>query len=187
MVTVFDRHWWILALRGLVALLFGVGIFAWPGVTVAVLVPLFAAYALGDGVLALIAAVWAARWHVSWWPLLVEGAIDVAAGVVALLWPTIPLFALIFFVGVWAILTGGSAILVAVLLRREMAGEWLLLLNGAGSVLLGLLLMAFPGAGVLAVVWLIGGYGLTCGILLLAFAFRLRHWQHRRAIAGARP
>lgn len=183
MVTVFDRHWWILALRGLVALLFGIGIVAWPAVTLAALVPLFAAYALGDGLLALMAAVWAARWHVSWWPLLVEGAIDVAAGLVVLVWPNPPLFALIYFVAVWAALTGGFAILAAVLLRREMAGDWLLFLSGAGSVLLGALLLMFPGAGVLGVVWLIAGYWLIGGLLMLGFALRLRDWRRRRAPA----
>ena len=187
MVTVFDRHWWVLALRGVAALTLGAGLFLWPGMTLAALAPLFAIYAVADGVLALIAAVWAARWHVSWWPLLAEGGLDIVAGVVVLLWPGLPLFALIAFIAGWAILTGAFGIVAAVLLRRAMAGEWFLLLSGVGSVLLGALLLAFPGAGVLAVVWLIGAYALASGILLLGFAVRLRGWQHRTAPGAAGP
>ena len=188
MVTVFDRHWWVLALRGVAALILGAGIFLWPGMTLAALAPLFAIYAVGDGVLALIAAVWAARRHVSWWPLLAEGSLDIAAGGVVLLWPGMPLFTLIAFIAVWAVLTGASSIVTAVLLRREMAGEWFLVLSGVSSVLLGALFLAFPGAGVLAVVWLVGAYALAFGMLLLGFAVRLRGWQHRKAPAagGAR-
>jgi uncharacterized membrane protein HdeD (DUF308 family) len=187
MVTVFDRHWWVLALRGVAALVLGAGIFLWPGMTLSALSPLFVVYAMADGVLALIAAVWAARWHVSWWPLLAEGGFDVAAGAVVLLWPGMPLFTLIAFIAVWAILTGASGLLAAVLLRREMAGEWFLLLSGISSVLLGALLLAFPGASVLAVVWLIGAYALAFGVLLLGFSVRLRGWQHRKAPGAAGP
>ena len=186
MATVFFRHWWTLALRGLCALLFGAGIFVWPGMTLAALALLFAAYALTDGILAVIGAVWAARWQMRWWPLLVEGGIGIAAGMLALVWADIPLFALLYVVAFWAALTGTCEILAAALLRRVMAGVWLLALSGVGSLLLGSLLLAFPGAGVLAVVWLIGAYALVFGGLLLRVAFRLRVWEHRSAPANSR-
>lgn len=88
-----------------------------------------------------------------------------------------------YFSAVWALLTGGSTILAALLLRRTMAGDWLLFLSGAGSALLGVLLLTFTGAAVLGLVVLIGAYWLVCGFLLLGFAFRLRDWNRRRAVA----
>ena len=181
----FFRHWWTVALRGVFALAFGVGIFVWPGMTLEVLELLFAAYALADGLLAVIGAVWAARWHVRWWPFLVEGGIGIAVGMLTLAWLGMPLFVLLHVIAAWALLTGVFEIVAAALLRPVMAGVWLLGLSGAGSMLLGALLVAFPGAGVLAVAWLIGAYALAFGCLLLRIALQMRPWEHRRAIGDS--
>ena len=181
----FLQHWWTVALRGLFALVFGVGIVVWPGKTLVALAQLFGAYALADGILAVIEAVWAARWQMRWWPFLAEGAVGIALGVPTMVWPRIPLFGLLYIIAVWAVLTGVFEIIAAALLRRVMAGVWLLALSGAGSVLLGALLVAFPGAGVLTVVWLIAAYALAFGALLLRIALHMRPWEHRRAMGAS--
>ena len=178
----FFQHWWTVALRGLISLAFGVGIFVWPGMTVGLLVELFGAYALADGILAVHGAVWAARWQMSWWPFLAEGAIGIAVGALDLFWLDIPLFGLLTLIAVWAVLTGVFQIVAAALVWRVMAGVWLLALSGAASVLLGALLVAFPGASVLAVVWLIAAYALGFGALLLRIALHMRPWEHHRAM-----
>lgn len=181
----FFQHWWTVALRGLFALAFGAGIFVWPGMTLTLLVGLFGAYALADGILAVIQAVWAARWQMRWWPFLAEGGVGIAVGVVTLIWQDIPLFGLLYVIAVWAFLTGIFEIVAAALVWRVMAGVWLLALSGVGSMLLGVLLVAFPGAGVLAVVWLIAAYALVFGGLLLWIALHMRSWERRRAIGAS--
>jgi uncharacterized membrane protein HdeD (DUF308 family) len=178
----FFRHWWTVALRGLFALLFGVGIFVWPGMTLTLLVELFGVYALVDGILAVVGAVRAARWQMRWWPFLAEGGVGIAVGVVALVWPEIPIFGLLYVIAVWAVFTGVFEIVAAILVWRVMAGVWLLALSGVGSVVLGALLVAFPGAGVLAVVWLIAAYAVAFGLLLLRIALQMRPWEHRLAM-----
>jgi uncharacterized membrane protein HdeD (DUF308 family) len=181
----FFQHWWTVALRGLIALVFGAGMFVWPGMTLGVLVELFGVYALADGILAVNGALWAARWEMRWWPFLAEGGVGIAVGVVALIWPDIPLFGLLYVIAVWAVLTGVFEIVAAALVWRVMAGVWLLALSGVGSMLLGALLVAFPGAGVLAVVWLIAAYALVFGGLLLWIAMHMRPWEHRRTMGDS--
>jgi uncharacterized membrane protein HdeD (DUF308 family) len=168
------RHWWALALRGVLAILFGLIAFAWPGITLIVLVLLFGAYAFIDGLFALFAAAGAAERHERWGSLLFEGVAGIAAGIVALVWPGMTALVLIYLMAVWAIVTGIFEIAAAVRLRHLISGEWLLGLGGVLSVLLGVLLLAMPGAGLLAWVWLVGAYAVLFGILLLALAFRLR-------------
>jgi uncharacterized membrane protein HdeD (DUF308 family) len=178
----FFQHWWTVALRGLFALALGVGMFVWPGMTLAALARLFGAYAMADGILAVNGALWAARWEMRWWPFLAEGGVGIAVGVVTLIWQDVPLFGLLYVIAVWAFLTGVFEIVAAALVWRVMAGVWLLALSGVGSLLLGALLVAFPGAGVLAVVWLIAAYAVAFGVLLLRIALQMRPWEHRRAV-----
>jgi uncharacterized membrane protein HdeD (DUF308 family) len=121
-----------------------------------------------------VAAVRAAGQHRRRGLLLVEGICGTAAGVIALAWPGITALVLVYLIAGWAIVTGVFEIAVAVQLRQVMKGEWPLALSGLLSVILGALIAAQPGAGLLASVWMIGGYALLFGILLLALAFRLR-------------
>ena len=174
MFDLIARRWWVLALRGLAAILFGVLAWVWPGPTVLVLVILFGAYALVDGVFATYAAIQAARADRSWWPFVFEGVVGIAAGVIALVWPDISALALLYVIAAWAVVTGVVEIAAAIRLRREIEGEWWLALGGVASIAFGLLAFAFPGSGVLAVVWLIGTYAIVFGIALIALAFRLR-------------
>lgn len=172
------RHWWALALRGALAILFGVIAFLLPGITLYVLVLFFGAYALLDGICALVAAFRFGSRDERWWPLVIEGVCGIVAGVLTFLWPSITAVALIYLIAVWAILTGILEIAAAVHLRKVIEGEWLLGLTGVLSVLLGIFLILMPGAGLLAWIWMVGAYALLFGILLLVLAFRLRGLAH---------
>jgi uncharacterized membrane protein HdeD (DUF308 family) len=183
MLEMMTRNWWAVAIRGALAVLFGVLAFAWPGITVLVLVTLFGAYALVDGAIAIAHAVrggGAAAGRRGW--LVVEGIAGVAAGVIAFAWPAITALALVLLIAAWAVVTGIVEIFVAIRLRRELEGEWLLALGGGASIVAGVLLAARPGVGALAVVWLIAAYAIVFGIVLLALAVRLRRLSH-----GAMP
>jgi uncharacterized membrane protein HdeD (DUF308 family) len=171
------RHWWVLALRGLAAIVFGILAFIWPGVTLSVLILLFGAYAIVDGVLALYAALRSGGKHV-WAPLL-EGVVGIVAGLVAFFLPGLTALALLFVIAAWAILTGILEVIAAVRLRQVISNEWMLIFSGVLSVVFGLLLIAQPGAGALAVVWLIGIYAIIFGIAMLALAWRLRGMQEQ--------
>jgi uncharacterized membrane protein HdeD (DUF308 family)/sporulation protein YlmC with PRC-barrel domain len=169
------RNWWALALRGVAAILFGILAFAWPGITLFVLVLLFGAYMLVDGIFAIVAAVRAAGREARWWLLLIEGVLGVLAGLVAAFWPDLTALALLYFIAAWAIVSGILEIAGAIRLRREIEGEWALGLSGALSLLFGVLLVVIPApAGLLSLVWLIGAYALAFGVLLLVLAFRIR-------------
>lgn len=168
--------WWALALRGVGALAFGVLALVWPGLTLAVLVGLFAAYAFVDGLTGVVTGVGA-----RWWSMVGLGAFSVAAGVAALAWPGLTALALVYLIAAWAIARGAFELVAAVQLRREIEGEWLLALSGLASIAFGVLAAAFPGAGALSIVWLLGAFALVLGALSLAVALRLR------ASARARP
>jgi uncharacterized membrane protein HdeD (DUF308 family) len=176
MAIILARNWWALALRGLVALLFGILTFVWPGLTLAVLVLLFGAYVLVDGIFAIIAALKAPKGSERWWVLLLEGIVGVLVGALTFFWPGLTALALLYFIAAWAIITGVLEIIAAIKLRKSISNEWLLVLSGVLSMLFGLVLMIMPVAGALAVVWLIGVYAVLFGLLLLALAFRLRKW-----------
>jgi uncharacterized membrane protein HdeD (DUF308 family) len=160
MVDVLARNWWLLAIRGVAAILFGIGAFLWPGITIAVLVLLFGAYALVAGIV---------------------------TGILTFMWPNITALVLLYFIAAWAIFTGVFEIAAAIRLRQEIEGEWMLILAGIASLIFGVLLFITPGAGALAVVWLIASYALLFGILLLVLAFRLRGMSdtNSRATMGA--
>jgi uncharacterized membrane protein HdeD (DUF308 family) len=178
MLDILARNWWAIALRGLFAVLFGVAAFIWPGLTLTVLVLLWGAYALVDGIFALVAAFRAAEIRMTWWPLVINGLLGIAAGVVAFVWPGITVLALLYLIAAWAILTGIAEIVAAVRLRRVISGEWLLGLAGLLSIFVGVILIASPSAGALAVAWMIGAYAVIFGIVLIVLGFRLRGLQH---------
>jgi uncharacterized membrane protein HdeD (DUF308 family) len=178
------RHWWAFALRGVVAILFGVLAFARPGVTLTVLVLFWGAFALVDGVLALVAAFRTDHDHR--WGLLLEGVVGIGAGIVTFVWPGLTALVLLYIIAVWALLTGVLELVAALRLRKIIQNEWWLALSGIASVLFGLVLLAAPGAGAVAVVWLIAAYAIVFGILNLALALRLHGMgQRRHAVSAA--
>jgi len=172
MIDILVRTWWALALRGVAALLVGVLAFGWPGITLTVLVWIFAAYLLADGVFALIAGLTAAQLHRRWWPLAVEGALDLAAGALAFLWPGIALLTFVYIAAIWAILSGAALLVAALRLRAQ--GESILVFAGLLSLGWGLVVLFWPIAGELALAWWIGAYALLFGGFMLALALRLR-------------
>jgi len=179
------RSWWSLALRGLLAVLVGIATFVWPGVTLAVLVLLFGAYALIDGALSLMGAFRASAAHERWGALLLEGVVGLAAGVVTLAWPAITMFVLTLMIGAWAVVTGVLEILAAIRLRRHIAGEWLLALIGVASVVFGVMVLIAPLIGAIVLALWFGAYELVFGILLIALGFRLR--THHPALSHTGP
>jgi uncharacterized membrane protein HdeD (DUF308 family) len=173
-MIVLARNWWALALRGLVAVLFGIAAFSMPGITLTALVLLYGAFALVDGVFAVAAALIGRTHGMPWWAMLVQGLFGIAIGILTFAWPEITALALLYVIAAWAVVTGVFEIVTAIRLRKEIQGEWLLALSGALSVCFGLALVVYPGAGALAVVWLIGAYAITFGVLLIVLGFRLR-------------
>jgi len=187
MVIVLARNWWALALRGLVAVLFGIMAFAWPGITLAALVLLYGAFALADGILAVAAAVVGRTQGMPWWALLLEGVTGIAVGILTFFWPGITALALLYLIAAWALVTGVFEIAAAIRLRRDIQGEWLLVLSGVLSILFGLALVVNPGAGALAVIWLIGAYAIASGVLLIVLGFKLRSWSWAMSSISSSP
>ena len=181
MLTTLAEYWWTLVLRGVAAVIFGILAYVWPGITFTVLVLFFGAYALWDGVFALIAAFRTQAERR--WPLVLEGLVGIAAGVLTFIWPGAATLALLIIIGAWAIVTGIFEIVAAIRLREEIEGEWLLLVSGLLSVLFGIALAIWPAAGLVAVTWLIGAYSIVFGILLIVLGFRLRNWGKQRLVA----
>jgi uncharacterized membrane protein HdeD (DUF308 family) len=186
METIFDR-WWATALRGVAAIIFGILTLAAPGTSLYVLVILFGVYALLDGVLYLVMAARGARQGDRWGSLMLAGVAGIAAGIVTLLWPGVSALALLILIGAWAIVTGVASIAAAVRLRKDITGEWLMALGGALSIVFGVLVVLFPGAGALAVTMWIGIYALVLGVALVALAFRLRSLRTKRTPRSAVP
>jgi uncharacterized membrane protein HdeD (DUF308 family) len=160
--------------RGLVGIAVGVLAFLWPGLTIAVLVGIFALYALIDGVTNLILSATGSSKHGSWWALLFEGLVGVAAGVLTFFWPGITVLALVWLIATWAIVTGILEIAAAIKLRRVITNEWLLMLSGALSILFGVYLFGFPIAGAIGIAWVLGAYAAVTGIILVVLGIRLR-------------
>ncbi len=170
------RNWWVLFLRGIAAILFGFLAFAWPEITLVTLVVLFGAYVLVDGVLALVAAFRGGAGVSRGWLTLI-GLLGIAAAMGTFFYPGLTVLALVLFIGSWSIVRGIFEIVGAIQLRKEIRGEWLLILSGLMSIVFGAIVWLMPGTGALAIVWLIGAYAIAFGAVLIALAFRVRrHW-----------
>lgn len=174
MIQVLSRNWWAVLIRGIAAILFGILAFVIPGATLFALVILFGAYALVDGIFAIVAAVRAAESHSRWMPLAIEGIIGILIAAITFFYPGITALTLVYVIAAWAILTGIFELFAAFQLRQVLTNEIWLIVAGILSVLFGLVIAVHPGGGALAIVWLIGFYALIFGIVLVALAFRLR-------------
>ena len=175
MADMLARNWWSLALRGVLAILFGIVAWVWPEITLTSLVLLFGAYLLVDGVVNIVAAVRGRTAEPRWFPV-VMGIAEIIIGLVTLLWPGVTAIALVYLIAAWAVTMGAFAIFAAIALRRDIHGEWVLAVSGILSILFGLIIGILPGAGAIALIWLIGTFAIVDGILLLILAFRLRNW-----------
>jgi uncharacterized membrane protein HdeD (DUF308 family) len=174
MIAELARNWWVFLIRGIAAILFGIGAFVWPGITIAVLVLMFGAYALVDGIFAIIAGISARQETERWWMMILAGIAGIITGVLTFLWPGITALVLLYFIAAWAVVMGIFEIAAAIRLRKEIEGEFWLILGGIASVIFGVLLVIMPGAGALASIWIIGIYAIIFGITLVILAFRLR-------------
>jgi uncharacterized membrane protein HdeD (DUF308 family) len=173
------ENWWLLLLRGIAAIAFGLLAFLWPGLTLLTLVFLWGIYAIADGILALWAAIASKGGEIAprWW-LAVVGIAGILAGALAFVWPGMTALVLLMFIASWAIVIGVLQIWGAIRLRKEIEGEWLLALSGVLSVAFGVIMFAQPGAGALAVVWLIGWFAILAGCVYIGLAFQLK--KHKR-------
>lgn len=174
MLTQLTRNWWAVALRGLLAVFSGLLALAWPGLTLELLVLFFGAYALMDGIFAIIAAFSNRTGHDSWWVLLLEGLVGIFAGLIAFARPGLTTLILLYLIAFWAIVTGILEIVAAIRLRKEIQDEWRLALSGVASLIFGGLLGFFPAAGAVTLAWLIGVYAIFFGFILISLGFQLR-------------
>jgi uncharacterized membrane protein HdeD (DUF308 family) len=179
------RWWWTFVLRGALAIVFGVVAFLAPGLGLGILLGMFAAYAIIDGIGSLVAGVTRRGRDRTWWVEVLEGVAGVAAGAIAVVFPEFAAEALILIIAAWATVTGVLEIIAAVRLREQIRGEGWLGLAGVASILFGVVLFLFPAAGALSVVWLIGSFSFVFGAFLVLLGLRLRriHEAARRDAA----
>ena len=175
------NRWWVVLLRGICAVVFGILAFVWPGLTLLSLVLLYGAYALVDGLLSIACGVAGSAAPRSWRVMITVGLLGVAAGIVTFLYPGITAVVLLVIIAFAAIGRGVFEIAAGIRLRKEIEGEFWLILGGVLSLVFGVFLLLRPGVGALAVVWLIGAYAIVFGIVAMMLSFRLRVLQERLA------
>jgi uncharacterized membrane protein HdeD (DUF308 family) len=177
MVRTLSQNWWLVVLRGVLAILFGVLTFVWPAITLLTLVVMFGVYAIVDGLIAVWTGLSRTKDSSRWWTFLLEGLISIGAGVIALFRPGLATLVFIYMIASWAVITGILEIVAAIRLRNEITNEWMLGLGGVVSIALGVLLFLQPLAGGLAIVWTVAAYAIIFGVLLVILGFRLRNWK----------
>ena len=169
-----SHNWWLLALRGLAGVIFGILTFIWPAISLFALIMLFGAFALVNGVLSVFLAAKAPKGYPRFGSLVIGGLCGIFAGIITFFWPGLTALGLLILIAAWAIVTGIMELWAAIKLRKEIKGEWLLVLAGICSVAFGALLMILPGPGALVLVLWIGAYTFVFGILLMVLAFKVR-------------
>jgi uncharacterized membrane protein HdeD (DUF308 family) len=180
---IMHQRWTFILLRGIAAIAFGVFTWLRPGISLKALVLLFGAYAFLDGILATTTAIGGRHNEKPRWLLLFTGIVGIVVGVMTFVTPGVTAVALLFYIAIWAIAHGVLEIAVAIRIRKEVDGEWRLILAGLASVAFGLLLMARPGTGALTALWLIGSYAVAFGILMVMLALKVKNLPHRLAHA----
>jgi uncharacterized membrane protein HdeD (DUF308 family) len=167
--TALARNWWLLLIRGILAVLFGLVAFAWPALTLVTLVLLYGAYAFVDGLTAIWVGVSSRAWGV-----LLFGILGVIVGIYTFFYPGVTAIALLYLIAAWALVRGIFEIVTAIQLRKEINYEWALIIGGLISIIFGIVLVANPGAGALAMVVVIGAFALMFGVMMIILAFRIR-------------
>jgi uncharacterized membrane protein HdeD (DUF308 family) len=174
MIETLKRHWWVPVLRGIAATVFGIIAFVYPGLTVATLVLFFGAWVLIDGIFRVVGAIGQRVSDPDWGWHIVIGILGIIVGLLTFHAPQITALALVIYIAAWALMIGATEIAFAIKLRREIKGEWFLILMGLASIIFAILLLWNPIAGAAAVIWLIAWYAVVLGILAIFFGFRLR-------------
>jgi uncharacterized membrane protein HdeD (DUF308 family) len=185
MFDLLARNWWVLVLRGVMAILFGVMAFIWPGITLAALVLLFGAYVLVDGIFAIVLALGGWKERDDRWLLLLEGILAVGIGIMTFLAPEITSVGLLLFIAAWSLATGILRIAAAIRLRRQIEGEWWLVLSGVAAIVFAGILMWNPVAGALGLLWFIASFMIAFGVVLIMLGLKLR--SARESLKNARP
>jgi uncharacterized membrane protein HdeD (DUF308 family) len=192
LAIVMARAWWTFILRGVLAIVFGLVCLFFPPVAILGLATLFGIWLIIDGIAGITGA-WGSRAHGSWWISLLEGIAGLVAGFLAVVWPAITALILVLLVGAWAIVTGVTEIWMAIRLREHIRGELFMAITGVISILFGLYVIIFPGAGILSVLWLIAVFAIAFGLSLIGLGWRLRgifqqaRRQNEYAERGMRP
>jgi uncharacterized membrane protein HdeD (DUF308 family) len=180
------KNWWAIALRGVLAIIFGILAFAWPTLTLVALVFLWGAFAFIDGAFSIASGIRDEEGQGRNWLMVILGVVGVVAGILAFAVPDITALALITLIGAWSIVRGAFEIGAAWQIRKQVSGEWMLALDGVFSLVFGLLVLIFPGAGALALVWAIAAFAIVSGVILLVVAFRLRSIHEASSTRGLR-
>jgi len=173
-VQTIRRNWWLLALRGVLAIIIGLIALFYPGIALRAFIIVFGVYAIIDGIAAVFISIQERGILSRWGWVLFEGIISILAGIVAFVYPGITALALLFVVAIYAILTGIMEIVAAFVIRGFAAQEWALGIAGVLSIIFGVILFIHPGAGLLAILWLVGIYAIIFGILFIVRAFQMR-------------
>ena len=184
MFELLARNWWVFVVRGVIAVLFGIMAYAWPGITLATLIILFGAYVFVDGVFLVIQAIGGWQQRDDRWLLLLEGLLGIGVGFLTWRAPGITTLGLLLYIAAWGLATGVLEIVAAIRLRKEIKGEVWMILSGIASILLAILLMAFPAAGAIGLLWLIAAYAIVFGILVMILGFKLRGLQSQMKAAA---
>ncbi|MDR3067599.1 MULTISPECIES: HdeD family acid-resistance protein [Comamonas] len=177
MSIMLHRTWWVLLLRGAAAIIFGVLTWMQPAASAAALVLVFGAYVFVDGLLGIYTAIKSRQQSRYWWVVLLWGLTGVAVGVLTAINPAITALVLTIYIGVWALMTGVLQIVAALRLRKEIQGEWLLVLGGLLSVLFGIFVLMQPGAGMMAMLWVLATYAVIFGVLMVILAFKIKKFR----------
>ncbi len=174
LIETLKRHWWVPVIRGIAAIVFGVIAFVYPGLTVAVLVLLFGAWVLVDGIFRVIGAIGHRASDKEWGFDLIIGIVGIIIGFLTFHAPQITALALIIYIAAWALMIGATEIALAIKLRREIKGEWFLILMGLVSIVFAVMLLWNPAVGAAALIWIMAWYAVILGVLGVIFGFRLR-------------
>lgn len=174
MLSILLRSWWVLILRGLFAIMFGLIAIAWPDITVFVIITIIGAFLLLDGMIEIWAGFASRGRDDDWWTDALLGVLAVIAGVAIIAWPDVTPVGLMLFIGGFMVIYGATMIYQAIRLRAELTNEWLLLANGVLSLLLGVGFMLFPGAGAVSLIWLVALYTISFGVLMIVVGWKMR-------------